>query len=75
MGFSQSKMGWAQSKNDSHMLHYYKKNENKLWIFEPFHERFYCFPCFMENGPFFFGGIESISVPREDCIYFIGGMG
>ena len=65
-------MGFGQSKNQ-HLQHYYKPDENKLWIFDPNDERFYCFPCFFENKPFFFLDLQSISVAQDNMIYFIGG--
>lgn len=65
-------MGFGQSK-DQHTQHYYKPDENKLWIFDPHTERFYCFPCVFESKPFFFLDLQSISVPQDNSIYFIGG--
>lgn len=37
------------------------------------HERFYIFPVFVDQGPFVFAKLESISVPQENCIFIIGG--
>jgi hypothetical protein len=66
-------MGGSASSGP-HILHHYKSHENKLWIFEPVNERFYCFPVMTELSPFFFANIESISVPQEKAIFIIGGM-
>jgi hypothetical protein len=66
-------MGGSASSGP-HILHHYKPHENKLWIFEPVNERFYCFPVMTDLSPFFFANIESISVPQEKAIFIIGGM-
>lgn len=65
-------MGGGGSKI-GHLLHYHKPDENKLWVFHPKSEKFLCYPVFMETGPFFFGSLETISIPSLNSIFVIGG--
>lgn len=67
-------MGGKQSKSDKHLLHYHRPDENKLWLYMPNNEKFRCFPVYYQGSPFFFGGLESISVPPLGAIFVIGGL-
>jgi len=67
-------MGGKQGKSEKHMLHYHRPDENKLWLYLPNREVFKCYPCFMKDIPFFFGGVETISVPPLGAIFVVGGL-
>lgn len=57
------------------MLHNHRLDENRLWLFVPSTEKYSCFPVFTETGPFFFGNLETISVPSMSRVYVVGGTG
>lgn len=68
-------MGNKGSGSEKHLLHYHKLDENKLWVFYPRNENYAVYPVFTETGPFFFGNLETISVPSLNRIYVVGGTG
>lgn len=69
-------MGNKKAKPEGHILHYHRLDENKLWVFYPSNERYDCFPVFTEDEvPFFFGNLETVSVPYMNRIFIIGGTG
>lgn len=68
-------MGSAKAKPEKHILHYHKLDENKLWVFFPSEELYKVYPVFTETGPFFFGNLETISIPGMNRVYIIGGTG
>ena len=68
-------MGTGHSSKPQHLLHFHRTHLNKLWVFQPKTETFSCFPVFKESGPFFFGNMETISVPPLNTIFVIGGSG
>ena len=68
-------MGNKKVKPESHILHYHRLDENKLWVFYPRSEKYDCFPVFSQTGPFFFGNLETVSVPHINRVYIIGGTG
>lgn len=68
-------MGGNSSSKEGHLLHFHKSHENKLWTFFSQTETFSCFPVFRDNGPFFFGNLETISVPPINTIFVVGGSG
>lgn len=65
--------GSKAAKKEDHLLHYHKLDENKLWVFYPSSEKYECYPVFREEEPFFFGNLETISVPQMSRIYIVGG--
>ena len=60
------------SKN--HVLHFHKPDENRIYLFDTNYERLFCYPVYKEYRPFFFGGMETISIPKRQCLYIIGGL-
>ena len=67
-------MGIAGSKSDKHFLHYHRTDENKLWLYTPNQETFKCYSIFKDEHPFFFGGLETISVPEMGAVFTVGGL-
>lgn len=67
-------MGGKGSK-PKHMLHYHRIEENTLWLFYPSKEEYVCYPVHTKSGPFFFGSLETVSVPNLNAIFVIGGAG
>lgn len=67
-------MGGKGSK-PKHVLHYHRMEENTLWLFYPAKEEYLCYPVYSKSGPFFFGSLETVSVPSLNAIYIIGGSG
>lgn len=65
-------MGNKQAK-PKHMLHYHRMDENCLWVFYPENEQYMCYPVNSQAGPFFFGSLETVSVPSMNSIFVIGG--
>jgi hypothetical protein len=65
-------MGNKQPK-EKHMLHYHRMDENCLWVFYPDNEQYMCYPVHSQAGPFFFGSLETVSVPNLNSIFVIGG--
>jgi len=67
-------MGNKQPKA-KHILHFHRLDENKLWLFYPESESYSCYPVYNQNGPFFFGNLETVGVPSLNSIFIIGGTG
>lgn len=67
-------MGAKNAKADAHVLHYHKADENKLWMYFPSAEKFRCYPVMYKGTPFFFGGLETISVPAAGAVFVVGGL-
>lgn len=67
-------MGTGGSKSETHYLHYHRPDENKLWLYAPVRETLKCYSVRKEEHPFFFGGLESISVPDLGAVFVIGGL-
>lgn len=67
-------MGLGGSKLDKHIQHYHRPDENKLWMYAPTKETLKCYSVRKGENPFFFGGLQSISVPDLGAIFVIGGL-
>lgn len=67
-------MGGKGSK-PKHVLHYHRIEENTLWLFYPEKEQYVCYPVQSKTGPFFFGNLETVSVPSLNTIFVVGGAG
>lgn len=66
-------MGHSESKfQNTFLLHHYPFGDNKLYIYLPRLNEFYCFSIFYCNRKFIFYADNSISLPTGQ-IYFIGG--
>lgn len=68
-------MGNKKATPEKHILHYHKLDENKLWVFYPSTEYYDCFPVFFQEKPFFFGNLETVSIPGVNRVYIVGGSG
>jgi hypothetical protein len=68
-------MGGSIGKfSKSHILHFHKPDENRIYLFDTHYERLFSYPIYKEFKPFFFGGMETINIPKRQCIYIIGGL-
>jgi hypothetical protein len=68
-----NKQGSKAAKKEDHIMHYHKMDENKLWVFYPSSELYECYPVFRDEKPFFFGNLETVSIPQLSRVYIIGG--
>ena len=68
-------MGGSSSRfSKKYVLHFHKPDENRLYLFDTNYERLYCYPVYKDYKPFFFGGLETINIPKRQCIFLIGGL-
>lgn len=66
-------MGYSESKfENTYLLHHYSFGDNKLYVFLPRLNEFYCFSVFYCKRKYIFYADNSISLPNG-YIYFIGG--
>ena len=66
-------MGHNQTKfQNTFLLHYYPFNDNKIYVFLPRQNEFYCFSIFYLKRKYMFYADHSIALPNGK-IYFIGG--
>lgn len=66
-------MGYSESKfQNTYILHYYSFGDNKLYVFLPRLNEFYCFSVYYCKRKFIFYADSSIALTNGQ-IYFIGG--
>ena len=66
-------MGSSDSKfQNTFLLHHYPFGDNKLYVYLPRHNEFYCFSIYYLKRKYIFYADNSISLPTGQ-IYFIGG--
>ena len=69
-----NKLGKKEPKKETYILHYHRLDENRLWVFYPKYESYDCYPVLHGTNPFFFGNLETISIPHYNRIYIVGGQ-
>lgn len=68
-------MGGASGRfSRTHVLHYYKPDENRVYLFDTNYELLYCYPIYKDYHPFFFGKLQTINIPQRKCVFIIGGL-